>query len=195
MPGGPPMSPVYDSYASQHILGEVPHGVAGEMPYTVLARLTAGHTRYERLHGMARALAESHLDLYRVTRVDGLSAELQRLRHDGALSVRLTGPFLRNGDRMLARVLPCGAGLFIGDSPYLLRASETEWLDYLARSSEPSAASAASAAFALRDRRTRGDSRSRRARAPVPELRNTSGLPTPSAGYASSSAFSSSIHR
>jgi hypothetical protein len=137
MPGGPPMSPVYDSYASQHILGEVPHGVAGETPYTVLARLTVGHARYERLHGIARALAESHFDLYRVTEAEGLSAQLERLRGNGALAVRLTGPFLRNGDRMLARVIPFGAGLFIGDSPYLLRATEVEWLDYLSRSSDP----------------------------------------------------------
>jgi hypothetical protein len=137
MPGGPPMSPVYDSYASQHILGQVPHGVAGETPYTVLARLTAGHARYERLHGMACALAESHLDLYRVTESEGLSAQLERLRGSGALAVRLTGPFLRNGDRMLARVIPFGDGLFIGDSPYLLKATEAEWLDYLSRSKDP----------------------------------------------------------
>lgn len=136
MPGGPPLSPVYDSYASQHILGQVPHGVAGETPYTVLARLTAGHARYEPLHRMARALAESHLDLYRVTEADGLSAELERSRGNGAIAVRLTGPFLRTGDRMLARVIPFGAGLFIGDSPYLLQATEAEWLDYISRSSD-----------------------------------------------------------
>jgi hypothetical protein len=133
MPGGPPMSPVYDSYASQHILGEVPTGVAGETPYTVLARLTSGHPRYERLHAMARALADSHQDLYRVTSADGLSAELERVRGGGSLSVRLTGPFLRTGDRVLARVLPFDGAWFIADSPYLLRASEGEWLDYLAR--------------------------------------------------------------
>lgn len=148
MPGGPPLSPVYDSYASQHILGEVPTGVAGETPYTVLVRLTTGHSRYERLNSMARALADAHFDLYRVTSAEGLSADLERVRGGGSLSVRLTGPFLRTGDRMLARVLPFGGALFIADSPYLLRASEAEWLEYLARvtAAEPSASGAKAAA-------------------------------------------------
>jgi hypothetical protein len=135
MPGGPPMSPVYDSYATQHMLSEVPHGVANETPYSVLTRLTSGQPRHEELHRLARALADSHLDLYRVTRAEGLSAELEKIRGAGTLSVRLTGPFLRTGDRMLARVLPFGNGFFIGDSPYLLKASDAEWLEYLARAS------------------------------------------------------------
>lgn len=142
MPGGPPMSPVYDSYATQHMLGEVPHGVANETPYTVLARLTSGQLRLEQIHGLARALADAHFDLYRVTRAEGLSAELARIRGGGTLSVRLTGPFLRTGDRMLARVLPFAGRFFIADSPYLVTASDEQWLAYLARASDaPPAAS------------------------------------------------------
>ena len=135
MPGGPPMSPVYDSYATQHMLSEVPQGVANETPYSVLARLTSGQPQHDQAHRLARALADSHLDLYRVTRAEGLSAELERMRGEGTLSVGLTGPFLRTGDRMLARVLPFGSGFFIADSPYLLKAPDAEWLEYLARAS------------------------------------------------------------
>jgi hypothetical protein len=93
MPGGPPMSPVYDSYATQHMLSEVPNGPADETPYTVLARLISGRPRLERVHRLALALADSHLDLYRVQQAQGLSAELARIRGEGTLSVRLTGPF------------------------------------------------------------------------------------------------------
>src|SRR3954465_9060393 len=66
-PGGPPRSPVYDSYAMQHILAEVPLGLAGETPYGVLARLCSGDPARARLCELAQALAVSHLDLYRVS--------------------------------------------------------------------------------------------------------------------------------
>lgn len=140
MPGGPPMSPVYDSYVSQHILAEVPLGLANETPYTVLARLSSGDPSRVRLHRLAQALADSHLDLYRVKHAAALSAQLEPLRGGAPLAVRLTGPFLRTEDRILARVLPFEDGYFIADSPYLLRASEAEWLDYLERVSRAAAA-------------------------------------------------------
>lgn len=143
-PGGPPMSPVYDSYATQHMLSEVPHGLANETPYSVLARLASGQLRHLQVHQLAQALVAAHMDLYRVTRAEGLSAELERVRSEGTLSVRLTGPFLRTGDRMLARVLPFAGGFFIGDSPYLLKAPEAEWLEYLARVSGEAPASGTS---------------------------------------------------
>lgn len=133
VPGGPPMSPVYDSYASQHILAEVPHGPANETPYSVLARLTSADPARERLSRLARALADSYMDLYRVTRAEDLSADLERVRGGEALSVRTTGPFLRTGDRVLARVLPFEGHYFIADSPYLLAATEEQWLAYLER--------------------------------------------------------------
>src|SRR5690606_18242504 len=126
MPGGPPMSPVYDSYLRQHLLAEVPLGLANETPYSVLARLSSGDPSRSQLHQLAQALADSHLDLYRVTHALGLSAQLEPLRGGSPLSVRLTGPFLRTDDRILARVLPFGGSHFIADSPYLLRASEQE---------------------------------------------------------------------
>jgi hypothetical protein len=133
MPGGPPMSPVYDSYATQHILCEVPQGLANETPYSVLARVTAGQARFEGVHALAAALAESFLDLYRVTRGEGFGAELVQVRGGAARSVRLTGPFAQTGDLMLARVLRVGDASFIADSPYLLRAPEQQWVDYFAR--------------------------------------------------------------
>jgi hypothetical protein len=127
------MSPVYDSYATQHILCEVGQGLANETPYSVLARLTGGQSRFESVHGFAGALAESFLDVYRVTRGEGFGADLVRVRGGVALSVRLTGPFAQTGDLMLARVLRVGDGSFIADSPYLLKASEQDWLDYFSR--------------------------------------------------------------
>jgi hypothetical protein len=60
----------------------------------------------------------------------------------------LTGPFLRSGDRMLARVLAFDAGWFIADSPYLLRATDAEWLDHLSRASGAGASPAAVAGAA-----------------------------------------------
>jgi hypothetical protein len=132
-PGGPPMSPVYDSYSVQHILAEVPQGLAGETPYGVLARLSSGDPARARLCELAQALAVSHLELYRVTLATGLIAELLPVRGGSAFSVQLSGPFLRTGDRALARVLAFGGGHFIADSPYLLEAPESEWLEYFER--------------------------------------------------------------
>lgn len=132
-PGGPPKSPVYDSLLMQHVLGGVPQGLARETPYTVLARLSSGDAARARLHGLAEHLASSHLDLYRVTRVSERVAELLAVRDGEPLSVQTTGPFLRDGDLALARVVAFGDGWFIADSPYLLAASERDWQDYFAR--------------------------------------------------------------
>jgi hypothetical protein len=131
--GGPPMSPIYDSYSVQHITAEVPLGLARETPYSVLARLTSGDGARARLCELAGALANSHLDLYRVLRASDAQAELLPLRGGPAFPVQITGPFLRTGDLILGRVLVFGASRFIADSPYLLEAAERAWLDYLDR--------------------------------------------------------------
>ncbi|HEY8942636.1 MAG TPA: hypothetical protein VIM73_00185 [Polyangiaceae bacterium] len=137
MPGGPPMSPVYDSFSLQHVLGQVPHGAGDETPYSVLARLTASDPRYRDFHELARALSAAHLDFYRVTQAEALTAEIELVRRPASgparLTVHLTGPFLRTNDRMLARVVPFREKSFIADSPYLLKAPEQEWLDYFER--------------------------------------------------------------
>lgn len=174
-PGGPPMSPIYDCYAAQHVLAEVPQGLADETPYSVLARLTSGDPRHERLHQLARALAGSHLDLYRVMRASGPDAELESIRNGSALSVRLARACLEPGDRMLARVLSFGDGRFIADAPYLLKASEAEWLDHLARATaaepvvERPAAPRASQAKLSAKQQARLRQRQRAARAQAPD--------------------------
>jgi hypothetical protein len=132
-PGGPPRSPVYDSYATQHILADVPHGLAGETPCSALAWLTRHDPTRERLHQAARALADSHHDVYRVLRSEGTRADLERLRDRQALMVRQTDDFLRGGDLSLARVLAFAGGHFIVEPPYLLRASDRDWLEYFQR--------------------------------------------------------------
>jgi hypothetical protein len=139
-PGGPPKSPVYDSHLMQHVLGGVPQGLAGETPYTVLARLTSGDPARARLQKLGETLATSHLDLYRITRVEGADAELVSTREGQALSVHATGPFLKEGDLALARVVAFGEDRFIADSPYLLEASERDWLAYLERVADAHAA-------------------------------------------------------
>ena len=131
-PSGPPQSPVYNSYSMQHILGEVPQGVARETPYSVLVRLTQAEARAQ-LHELAQTLAGSHLDLYRVVRAAGFGAELVHVRSEAAVSVLVTGPFLRDEDLVLVRVLGFRGRAFIADSPYLLKASAQEWLAYLER--------------------------------------------------------------
>lgn len=136
MPGGPPMSPVYDSYIAQHVLAQVPHGMAGETPLSVVAWLTRTDAARALFHQLARELAIAHCDLFRVQAAEGLSATLEPIRGGAPRLVRLTGPFLRTGDRVLARVLRFRESSFIADSPYLLRASEQDWLDYLARETE-----------------------------------------------------------
>jgi hypothetical protein len=140
MPGGPPMSPVYDSYAVQHVLGEIPQGLAGETPYTVLAQLSKGDPARARLQQLAESLAGSHLDLYRVARLEGERAELLPVRGGDALTVLLTGPFLREDDFFLGRALAFDGAWFMADSPYLLQAPEREWLEYLDRAARPPAA-------------------------------------------------------
>ena len=143
-PGGPPKSPVYDSYATQQVLADVPHGLAGETPCSALAWLTRHDPARERLHQAARALADSQQDVYRVVRSEGARAELERLRDRQALSVRQSEEFLRGGDLCLARVLPFGGGHFLLEPPYLLRASDRDWLEYFQRIApdEPSPPSA-----------------------------------------------------
>jgi len=133
MPGGPPQSPIYDSFAVQFVLGAVPQGIGSETPYSVLARLLARDPTRARLQSMAQALADARFELYRVTAAGGNDAELEPVRGGDALSVRLTGPFLREGDLGLMRVLRFEDALFIADSPYLLKASEEEWREHLAR--------------------------------------------------------------
>ena len=127
------VSPVYDSHLVQHVLGGVPQGVAGETPFGVLARLTRGDEARARVQELVQSLAGAHFDLYRVGRSAGTEGELVPLRGSEPFAVHITGPFLRDGDRVLARVVPFGGHAFVADSPYLLDASDEEWLDYFER--------------------------------------------------------------
>ena len=133
MPGGPPQSPVYDSFAMQFVLGAVRQGIGNETPYSVLARLLLRDPSRARLQCMAQSLADARFELYRVKAASGHDAELEPVRGGGALSVRLTGQFLRTGDFGLMRVLRFADRFFIADSPYLLKASEADWREHLAR--------------------------------------------------------------
>lgn len=132
-PGGPPKSPVYDSFATQFVLSSAPQGIGNETPYSVLARLLIGDAPRGRLQRLAQTMADSRLELYRVKSTEGHDAELLPLRGDGVLRVRLTDSFFRVGDLALVRVLAFDDQLFIADSPYLLNASEDDWLEHLAR--------------------------------------------------------------
>lgn len=131
-PGGPPMSPIYDSHWAQHVLCEVPQGLAGETPYSVLAKLLERDHR-RRLVETVRSLAGSRFDLYRVPQVNNLTAVIEPIRGKERIDVNLSGPFLRTNDFILARVLYVEGKHYIFDSPYLLKASEGAWLDYLER--------------------------------------------------------------
>lgn len=133
MPGGPPQSPVYDSFAMQFVLSAVPQGIGNETPYSVIARLLLRDPSRARLQSMAQSLADSRFDLYRVKSAGNHAAEIELVRGGGALSVLLTGPFLRTDDFGLMRVLQFDNRFFIADSPYLLKASEDEWRQHFAR--------------------------------------------------------------
>jgi hypothetical protein len=133
MPGGPPQSPVYDSFAMQFVLSAVPQGIGNETPYSVLARLLLGDPSRARLRSMAQSLADARLELCRVKSASGHAAEVELVRSDSALRVGLTGPFLQAGDFGLMRVLHFDGRSFIADSPYLLKASEEDWREHLAR--------------------------------------------------------------
>lgn len=133
MPGGPPVSPVYDSFSMQFVLGAVPQGPGNETPYSVLARLLLRDPTRAPLQRMAQTLADARFELYRVTSAKGHDARIEPVRGGDALSVRLTGPFLRTGDFGLMRVLPFEDRYYIADSPYLLQASEDDWREHLAR--------------------------------------------------------------
>ncbi len=132
-PGGPPMSPVYDSFAMQFVLSSVPQGIGDETPYSVLARLLARDPSRARLQHLAESLSDSRLELYRVQSARGTRAQIEPVRGGDALSVHLTGPFLRSGDWGLMRVVAFEGQHFVADSPYLLRASEDDWREHLAR--------------------------------------------------------------
>jgi hypothetical protein len=132
MPGGP-NSPVYDSFAMQFVLGAVPQGIGGETPYSVLARLLLRDPSRARLQLLAQSLAGARFEPYRVTVASGYAAELEPVRGGGALSVKLTGPFLRTGDLGLMRVLRFDDQHFIAESPYLLQATADDWREHLAR--------------------------------------------------------------
>jgi hypothetical protein len=133
MPGGPPQSPVYDSFSMQFVLGSVPQGIGNETPYSVLVRLLQRDPSRARLQSMAQSLADARFELYRVRTASDHRADIEPVRGGATLSVRLTGPFLRPGDFGLMRVLSFANGHFIADSPYLLKASEQDWLAHLAR--------------------------------------------------------------
>jgi len=133
MPGGPPQSPVYDSFAMQFVLGSVRRGLGNETPYSVLARLLKRDPSRARLQSMAQSLADARFELYRVKSTGDHRAEIEPVRGGRAIGVRLTGPFLCPGDFGLMRVLSFDNEHFIADSPYLLKASEEDWLDHLAR--------------------------------------------------------------
>lgn len=138
-------SPVYDSHLVQHVLGGVPQGLAGETPLSVLARLTRGDGARARLQEMAQSLAGSFFDLYRVARASELEGEVVPLRGGEPFALHVSGPFLREGDLLLGRVVEFGGRRFMADSPYVLEASEQEWLDYVERVAEAGAAPASSA--------------------------------------------------
>ncbi|MGE5788409.1 MAG: hypothetical protein ACM3ZE_27700 [Myxococcales bacterium] len=128
MSGGPPMSPIYDSYSGMHALAEIPVGIGSETPMTVLARLTAGRPEYSHVHTLASQAASSHFDLCRATEVRGDEAKIIHLRSKTEMAVHLTGPFLRDRDLFLGRVLRFHTGEhFIAESPYLLFTSERAW--------------------------------------------------------------------
>lgn len=132
--GGPPMSPIYDSYSGMHMLAEIPIGIGSETPMTVLARLTAGRPEYSHVHNLASQAASSHLDLYRATEVRGDEAKIVHLRSKTELAVHLTGPFLRDRDLFLGRVFRFHTGQhFIAESPYLLITAERAWFEYFER--------------------------------------------------------------
>jgi hypothetical protein len=132
-PGGPPQSPVYDSFSTQLVLGSVRQRIGNETPYSVLARLLLRDPSRARLQSMAQSLADSRFDLYRVKAASRNDAELEPVRGGGAFSVRIIDPFLRQGDFGLMRVLRFDDKLFIADSPYLLKASEDDWREHLSR--------------------------------------------------------------
>jgi len=133
MPGGPPQSPVYDSFSMQFVLSSVPQGIANETPYSVLARMLLRDPSRARLQSMAQSLADSRFELCRVKSASDHAAEIEFVRGGGAATVQLTGPFLRSGDFGLMRLMRFDDSFFIADSPYLLQASEEDWLQHLAR--------------------------------------------------------------
>lgn len=121
MPGGPPMSPIYDSFAMQFVLGSMPQGVDDETPYSVLARLLSRDASYARLQRLAQSLGDARFELYRVKSAGRYDAEIEPVRGGGALEVHLTGSFLRAGDWGLLRVLPFEGRFYIADSPICFR--------------------------------------------------------------------------
>jgi hypothetical protein len=127
------MSPIYDSFATQYVLGSVRQGIGNETPYSVLARLLLRDPSRARLQRMAQSLGDARFELYRVKGASRHDAELEPVRGGDAFSVRLTGPFLRTGDFGLMRVLPFDDKFFIADPPYLLKASEDDWREHPAR--------------------------------------------------------------
>jgi len=137
--GGPPESPLYDSYSTMHVLCEIPTGIADETPMSVVARLSAGDSARAALAKLAEEAAASHLDLYRTQRAGAHEAALVHVRSGRSLTVQLSGPFLRDGDLFLGRVLRFHTGEhFIIESPYCLLASEEQWLEYFARAAPAS---------------------------------------------------------
>jgi hypothetical protein len=132
-PSGPPRSPVYDSCFMQHVLGEIPQGLAGETPYTVLARLSSGDPAREALQALADSLARSHGEVYRVTVASQDRAEVRPIRGGEPFALQLVAPVLREGDLILAHAVPFGGSFYLPDRPYLLQASEGDWLAYFER--------------------------------------------------------------
>ncbi len=132
-PGGPPISPLYDSMSAIMLLTSMPVGMAKETPMSVVARLLVGSAAFAKQAALARQLAETSLVLYRAEAVNGHDADLVHVAKKAPRKVRLSGTFLREGDLFLGRIYEFEGQSFIMDSPYLLLAPESEWLEYFER--------------------------------------------------------------
>lgn len=130
---GPPHSPVYASELTQLVLGQIPEGMAGETPYSVVARLIEANNQRAFLAPLARSMADGHWDLYRVLQRDPTKALVQSIRSGDTISVAQRVPWLRPGDGVLARLVRFGESVYLVDPPYLLLAPEEAWQGYLHR--------------------------------------------------------------
>lgn len=132
-PSGPPRSPVCSGDFAQLILGQVPQGLAGETPLSVVARLVEVAPSRAFLAPLAHSMALAHWQPLRVEQVAEQSVSLSSLQGQFSSAVFPAKSWLKPGDGILARVVQFGTRSYLADPPYLLGASAAEWQQYVER--------------------------------------------------------------
>lgn len=139
MPGGPPMSPVLDSFFMSWWLLDLGTGPQRETLCSIIASAGSVLGMPPGLTEMMRVLGNSRLGVYRVTETGPNRVSLQDLSNEHTIEALLPVDLKSRGSLWLTRLLPplteASKDWVVWTTPYLLRDpnADRDWLDYFER--------------------------------------------------------------